>query len=322
MRHTLLSIALMFASTSVGRPVAAQDVRPPAPFTVERVLQQLQSRYPSVAPVSDALPAGVTAHESLVYDRRGGHELRLDIYRPDGAGPFAAVMLVHGGGWESGDRTMERPLARHLAARGYVTAPVTYRLGPEGRFPAALHDLKSAARWLRANAARYAIDTGRIGAVGGSAGGHLVALLGASNGVPELEGDGPHPGQSSAVQAIVDIDGAAAFPDAALIEQEERSQGATSRFLGGRYTERRTVWYAASPLTYVGRRSAPTLFVKSTAPRPILPGRDEMHARLRVLGIDSEVIVYDDTPHPFWLVHPWFERVLDDADRFLRRHLR
>ena len=162
----------------------------------------------------------------------------------------------------------------------------------------------------------------RIGAVGGSAGGHLAALLGASNGVALLEGDGANPDQSSVIQAVVDIDGAVSFPDAALIEMEEKAQGATSRFLGGSYSERGLVWHEASPITCVGPRSAPTLFLNSTAPTPILPGRAEMSARLRAIGIDSEVVVIPDTPHPFWLVHPWFARALDEADRFLRRHLK
>jgi pectinesterase len=296
-------------------------VRASSPFTIDRVLEQLRPRYPGIARVSDELPAGVTAHEGVVYDRPGDLDLALDLYRPSGAGPFPAVIIVHGGGWESGDRMMERPLAKQLAARGYVTAPVSYRLGPPGRFPAAIHDLKSAVRWLRANAARYGIDPEHIGAIGGSAGGHLVALLGASAGVASLEGEGANRDQSSAVQAVVDIDGAAEFPDAALIAQEEQAQGATSRFLGGSYSECRSVWHEASPIVYVGPRSAPTLFLNSTAASPILPGRLEMSARLRAIGVDSAVVVISDTPHPFWLVQPWFERALDEADRFLRRHL-
>jgi pectinesterase len=202
-----------------------------------------------------------------------------------------------------------------------VAAPVSYRLGPAGRFPSAIHDLKSAVRWLRANASRYGIDPTQVGAVGGSAGGHLVALLGASAGVVPLEGEGAARDQPSDVQAVVDIDGAVEFPDAALIEQEENAQGATSRFLGGGYRERGKAWHEASPIAYVGPRSAPTLFINSTAPAPILPGRAEMSARLRAIGIDSAVVVIPDTPHPFWLVRPWFDRVLDETDRFLRRHL-
>jgi pectinesterase len=319
-----VGIAFGLGVTAVAARAAQHATPPPPappPFTVERVLEQLSPVH-DVAHVGDDLPAGVRATEDLVYSRPDGIELRLDLYRPEGAGPLPAVLVVHGGGWDAGSRQMERPLARQLAARGFVTAPVTYRLGAAGRFPAALHDLKAAVRWLRANAAAHGIDPDRIGVIGGSAGGQLAALLGASNGVPTLEGAGEHATVSSRVQAVVDIDGAASFPDAGLIAQEEARRGATSRFLGGTYSERAATWFTASPLTHVSRDSAPTLFINSTAERPVLPGRQEMSARLRALGVASHVVVVPETPHPFWLVHPWFQRTLDEADAFLQRHLR
>jgi acetyl esterase/lipase len=215
---------------------------------------------------------------------------------------------------------MERPFAKRLAARGSVAVPVTYRLGPDGRFPGAVTDLKEAIRWLRAHAVEYGID-GKIGAVGGSAGGHLAAFLAATNGLKAFEGEVGNLQQPSTVQAVVDIDGTANFSEPALIAQEEQSRGATSRFLGGTHAERAAVRDAASPLAHVGRDTAPVLFINSTAKRPILPGREEMSARLKALGIDSAVVVMPDTPHPFWLVQPWFDRSLDEAERFLRRHL-
>jgi pectinesterase len=291
-------------------------------FTIERVLADVGRAHPRVTRVSDDLPPGVTTLEALTYARRGDRDLQLDVYRPPAPGAQPAVLIVHGGGWEAGDRLMERPFAKRLAARGYVAVPVTYRLGPDGRFPAAVHDLKDAIGWLRAHAVEHGIDPRRIGAVGGSAGGELVAFLGATNGLAEFEGDGGRGAESSIVQAVVDIDGVANFVDPALIEQERQSLNATSRFLGGNHAQRATTWRAASPLTHLHARSAPTLFISSTAPRPILPGRDAMAARLRTLGIDAAVVVLPDTPHPFWLVHPWFDRVLDETDRFLSGHLR
>lgn len=302
----------------------AVGLMPPAAaaFTTDGVIADLKPRYPAVAKPAEALPAGISAHENLVYATRGPEALQLDLYRPAGSGPWPAVIVVHGGGWETGDRFMERPFAKQLAARGYVTAPVSYRLGPGGRFPGALHDLKAAIRWLRANAARYGVDPAHIGAVGGSAGAQLVTLLGASNGVAALEGEpGELAGVSSEIQAMVNIDGVASFPDAALIAQEEARPGASSRFNGGDYSQARETWHASSGLTYVSRRSAPCLFIKSTVTRPILPGRDEMSARLNALGVDSAVVTIPDTPHPFWLVHPWFEPTLAHAEAFLRKHL-
>jgi acetyl esterase/lipase len=308
-----------------GAAVAAGWLSTPGParsapeFTVAGVESELRASYPQVSRVADELPKGVIADENVVYARIGGAKLALDIYQPSGNGPFPVVLIVHGGGWESGDRKMERPLARHLAALGYVTVPVDYRLGRAGRFPAALHDLKSAVRWLRAHAGDYWIDPERIGAVGGSSGGHLAALLGASNGETALEGEVGERTGSSAVQAVVDIDGLADFTEPDFVRQQAAQPSAPTRFLGGPFTARAEIWRQASPMAHVGPHSAPTLFLNSTAPSPVLPGRAAMRDRLRALGIDAEIVVIPDTPHPFWLVHPWFDRAVAEADRFLRR---
>jgi pectinesterase len=240
---------------------------------------------------------------------------------------------------------MERPFAKRLAAAGFVAVPVSYRLGEAGRFPAALHDLKAAVRWLRAHAAEHGIDPARIGAIGSSAGGQLAALLGASNGVAALEGpayDGranpledssagrtgePQPGTaatpvpSSAVQAVVDIDGLADFTDPALVAQQDVKPSAPTRFLGGSYAERSEAWRAASPITHVGPTSAPILFLDSTAPSPLLPGREAMAEKLRALGIDCEFVTRPGTPHTFWLLQPWFDDTVARTAAFLRRQL-
>ncbi len=287
-------------------------------FTTAGIESELRAKFPQVSRVSDELPKGVIAVETVVFARIGGATLALDVYQPSGNGPFPGVLIVHGGGWESGDRQMERPLAKHLAALGYVTVPVDYRLGGAGRFPAALHDLKAAVRWLRAHAGDYRIDPERIAAVGGSSGGHLVALLGASNGEAALEGEVGERSGSSAVQAVVDIDGLADFTEPDFVHQQAAHPSAPTRFLGGPLAARADIWRQASPVAHVGPRSAPTLFLNSTAPSPVLPGRAGMRDRLRALGIDAEMVVIPDAPHPFWLVHPWFDRTVAEIDRFLR----
>ena len=291
------------------------------PFTRAKALAETRTRHPEASLPPDELPPGVVAEEDVIFARAGGTALALDLYRPAAGGPFPAVLIVHGGGWESGDRQMERPLARRLAALGYAGVPVDYRLGPAGRFPAALEDLKAAVRWLRVHARDWRLDPERIAAVGGSAGGQLVALLGATNGLPALEGAVGERGGSSAVQAVVDIDGLADFTDPELAGPQTEHPSAPTHFLGGTYRERTSVWREASALTHVGPRSAPTLFLNSTAATPVLPGRRAMCDRLRALGIDAEIVVFPDTPHPFWLVQPWFDRVVAEIDRFLEREL-
>ena len=117
------------------------------------------------------------------------------------------------------------------------------------------------------------------------------------------------------------IDGAASFLDNALIRQSEGPPSPYYVYQHGIHRHARATWVQASPLVHVGPHSAPTLFLKSSASRPILPGRDEMAGRLQIFGIDSAVIQFPDTPHVFWLFHPWFERNVEEIDRFLQRHL-
>jgi pectinesterase len=308
-----LSISATLLGGAAGAP--ADGAR--TPFTVEGVIEQLGQANWSVHRPDDPPPGTVIGREDLRYRTRGRQALLLDVYRLPDARRRPAVIILHGGGWESGSRQMERSLAKALAARGFVAIPVSYCLGEAGRFPAAVRDVKAAVRWARANADAQGIDPSFVAVVGASAGGHLAALVGASNGVEALD-DVSHGSGTSRVQAVIDIDGAANFPDPALIAQEERRRGATSRFLGGSYGERQDAWIAASPLTHVSSASAPTLFIATNGASPILPGRARMAERLNALGIVARI---DDmptgTPHPFWLVEPWFTPLVEEIAQFL-----
>ncbi len=141
------------------------------------------------------------------YANVGGRSLRLDLYLPDNAtAPLPLIVWVHGGGWVSGNKNLSANGAQvRQTARGYALASIEYRLSSVAQFPAQINDCKAAIRWLRANAARFNLDPNRIGVWGSSAGGHLVALLGTSGGVSELEGEvGGNLEFSSRVQAVVD----------------------------------------------------------------------------------------------------------------------
>src|SRR5216683_1728067 len=143
------------------------------------------------------IPADVI-HEADVEYSNVGQRVAMDIVRPRAAtaNPLPAVLLIHGGGFRRGTRDSYLPTAIKLAQRGYVAATASYRLAPRHQYPAAVQDAKAAVRYLRANAARLHLDTENICAMGGSAGGHLVLMLGLTAGVPELEGSGPNQNQS------------------------------------------------------------------------------------------------------------------------------
>jgi acetyl esterase/lipase len=138
----------------------------------------------------------------IPFTEAGGHELLLDLYLPSSRRPAPAVVFLHGGGWRLGDRTMAPNLSRHFAVHGYVMVSIDYRPSSLALFPAQVHDVKAAVRWLRAQASEYAVDPDRIALWGSSAGGHLAAVAGLS-GPGQLEGGGADREHSSDVAAIV-----------------------------------------------------------------------------------------------------------------------
>lgn len=151
-----------------------------------------------------------TVRRDIEYAKVGDHSLRLDLYLPAKEGTPPLIVWVHGGAWRSGSKK-NMPL-EDLLERGYAIASVDYRLSPVAPFPAQVHDIKAAIRFLRAKYEEYGVNTKRIAIAGASAGGHLAALVGVTNGHKELEGTvGEHLDQSSDVAAIVDMYGPTNF---------------------------------------------------------------------------------------------------------------
>ena len=196
---------------------------------------------------------------------------KLDIYLPDeGEGPFPVVFVVHGGAWMLGDKgdVQNLPMLSGLQ-RGYAVVSINYRLSHEATFPAQIYDCKSALRWIKANASQYKLDTQRISAWGGSAGGHLAALLGTSAGISDLEDlTMGNPDQKAEVQAVIDwygptedflhmdeelIETGNGMPDHSLPESPE------SRLLGQVITDIPDRVRFASPMTYIHSRVPPFL---------------------------------------------------------------
>lgn len=151
-------------------------------------------------------------HRDIEYAVTGGHSLLLDLYLPDQVKNAPLVVWVHGGAWRAGSK--ERMPIGGLLGNGFAIASVNYRLSPVEKFPAQVHDIKAAIRFLRAeqNRNRFGYDAEKVVIAGASAGGHLAALVGVTNGHAELEGDvGDHDGESSDVSAIVDFYGPTNF---------------------------------------------------------------------------------------------------------------
>src|SRR6185436_13207073 len=142
------------------------------------------------------------------YARAGAESLKLDLHVPHGKPRSPLIVWVHGGAWRSGSKA-SMPLAK-LVEEGYALASVDYRLSTQAKFPAQIHDLKAAIRFLRGHGNEWALPSQKIVIAGDSAGGHLAALVGVSNGHTELEGEvGSNRGQSSDVQGIMSFYGGA-----------------------------------------------------------------------------------------------------------------
>ena len=151
-------------------------------------------------------PEDYRVHKDIPYAQVDGRVLLFDLYLPRDTPEPPLLVWVHGGAWRRGSKDSVGPLG--LASAGYAIASVDFRLSGEAPFPAQIHDIKAAIRFLRAEAPRYGYDAERIAIGGNSSGGHLAAFVGVTNGHAGLEGEvGDHLGQSSSVQAIVDYYG-------------------------------------------------------------------------------------------------------------------
>jgi acetyl esterase/lipase len=216
------------------------------------------------APLLPAQIPDSVLHEADVEYSNIGARVAMDIVRPKAASSERrpAVLLVHGGGFRRGNRESYLPMAVRLAERGYVAATASYRLAPRHQFPAAVEDVKAAVRFLRANADKYGIDPDRIGAMGGSAGGHLVLFLGLTPNVAEFEGTGPNREYSSRVQCVVNY-----YGPTDLTQSYAKSVDAAEvlpLFLGGDLAHNRPAHMRASPLNWVTPQAAPTLSIHGT----------------------------------------------------------
>lgn len=237
-----------------------------------------------------ALPPGVQVHRDLEYIPDGHERHRLDLYLPEQAArPLPVIVWVHGGGWQRGDKS-NCPVI-WFATNGYAVAAINYRFSSHAIFPAQIHDCKAAVRWLRANAGKYRLDPEHIGAGGGSAGGHLVALLGTTPDVKEFEGPGGHAGQSSRVQAVLDWFGPTDF--LTVGPKETRT-----RLLGGDAQQNQEKAIKASPMTYVSKNVAPFLIMHGDGDKTVPLAQSEVFAEaLQKAGAEATLLVVKGAGH-------------------------
>ncbi len=236
-------------------------------------------------------------------------KLSLNIFRPKSSEKFPVVLMIHGGGWNSGSPELQKALAVSLARKGFASVTAEYRLIPEALYPAGVEDLNDAVKWIYENAEKYNFDKMKIAVSGCSAGGQLANLIGTKN-------------KNGLIKAIVNMDGLSAFIDEATIDraQKARDNGTKlpvdAQWLGGIYSEKSQTWHEASALSWVNEKSAPVCFINSSIPR-FHNGRDEQIQLLELSNIYSEVHTFEKSPHTFWHFHPWHISTINYMANFL-----
>jgi len=209
--------------------------------------------------------AGITWMRDVVYGTGSNRELRMHVLMPKNltGKPLPAVIWIHGGGWEAGNKEDGLYRSALLCDKGYICASIEYRFSQEAIFPAQIEDCKCAVRFLRSKAKEYGINPDRIGVWGASAGGYLVALLGTSGGIKELEGNGGSQQASSSVQAVCDWCGPTDFLNWKEIPEANKPaiEAVITKLFGAAAEQKRELAVLANPITHIKKNAPPFLII-------------------------------------------------------------
>ena len=250
----------------------------------------------------------IEVRRDLTYRHVGGDDLKLDGYIPAGGGTRPGVVVIYGGGWILGSKELSAPLARQIAEQGYVAFAMNYRLAPFHPFPAAVDDVQASVAWARDHAFDFGLDPARIGAIGGSAGGHLAAML-------ATLGDGPHD-HGSRISAAVSWAGPMDLHPAEFGPDSQIYLDAFLDCIGHPCAEWTVV--AASPISHVDASEAPILLAQGEVDQLVPPDQGlRMADRLQAAGVDHELLLVPDAGHDERVVKP----VIQPSFQFLRREL-
>ncbi len=246
----------------------------------------------------------------------------MDVFIPNRSEntKYPCVIMVHGGGWRSGNKANLVPLAQKIASHGYVCITVEQRLSIESLYPAAPHDLKEAIRFTKHNSSTYSIDTTKIAILGASSGATMASLMATTGHINKFDDPNTtYPEHSAEVQALINIDGVVDFttPEESAKDNNAKKPSAGAMFFGATYKERPDLWKEASAINYVDQNSPPTLYINSSKPR-FHAGRDKFFEILNMHGIYHEQHSLEGSPHAFWLLHPWFEQTQEHILNFLK----
>ena len=284
MRRAVIVVAVVVLAAGVAAPAVA-------------------ARAPAPRQASD-----IEVRRDLTYKEVGGSKLKLDAYIPSGGGTRPGVMVIYGGGWVLGTKELSAPLARAIAERGFIAFAMNYRLAPLHPFPAALEDVQASVAWVRDHALDFGLDPGRIGSIGGSAGGHLSAML-------ATLGHGPRD-RGSRIEAAVSWAGPMDMHPDQFGPDAQIYVDAFLHCVGQACDP--AIIDAASPIAHVDSTDAPILLAQGEQDELVLPQQAvHMADVLERAGVGHQLLLLPDAGHDERILEP----VQQPSYDFLRRQL-
>jgi len=305
-----ITLHTVFLSLCVGYSLRAfQSTEKDTSHTINSAYLKYKNKFPEIKIVKPKKFKNVLEVEQVMYKKSTTIDLYFDAYiHMQHDNP--TVILIHGGGWKSGDKSLLKPLAQHIAREGYSCFTIAYRLSDEAIYPNGIYDIKDAIRYIKKNAKKFWADSSKIAVLGSSSGAQMASLVGTTNDKPKYDKNDTGIVLSS-VQAIVNLDGIIAFK-----HPKSKEGHLASLWLGGSYDEKPEIWKETSALTNTDKHTAPILFINSQYER-FHAGRDDMIRILNTHTIYNQVETFPNSPHTFWLFHPWFHRTVGYITTFL-----
>jgi pectinesterase len=285
-------------------------------YTVSQRYYAYREQYPQIRWPTLVFQSGQQVLFDRLYKKLGDRELHIDVFLPRAArATHRAILLVHGGGWRSGNKSNFYAMANLLAQRGYAVFLPEFRLSPEAAYPAGLVDINDAIVWVKGQAKTFDIDPGQVAIGGESTGGHMAALVAYT---ADRDLFKARPTDDTRVSALVDLDGVLDLTAPLALKYENAAGNASpaALWLGGSMEQAAEKWREASAVHYAGKKSPPTLVIASGEPR-FTAGRDEVAQTLHRQGIRCQYAAFAGTPHAFWLFDPYVGQVVDRIDAFL-----
>ena len=280
-------------------------------YTIKSTYAKLIKQYPFIKIAQAENNKNINQVFNVVYDQQENRALHLDAFFNKEKKQNPAVIMIHGGGWRSGNKNQMQVLAQEIASKGYSCFAIEYKLSLEAKYPQGIYDVKNAIKFIKDNAKRFHVDPNKIAILGCSSGGQMAALIGTTNGNLAFEDSLNQSKSTSKVQAIIDIDGILAFK-----HPESKEAEMASFWLNGSYDENPENWNNASALNHTNKDTPPTLFINSSFDR-FHAGRDDMIAILNKNNIYSTVKTIENSPHSFWFFQPWFNETVVYTTQFL-----